>query len=199
MFHSLVDAISSSAWAYPIIFAVAFLDSFFPVVPSETVVITGGVLAGSGGLRLELVIVAAALGAWLGDNFAYLLGHLFGEPLERRMLRGERAQKTLRWVRRQLEERGGELIVIARFIPGGRTATTMTCGVVGYPWRRFVAFSAAGGVGWALYGGLIGYLGGRTFRDQPWKGLLIAFAIAGTVTLTIELVRHFRRRGETTS
>src|SRR5438128_125040 len=88
MFHSLVDAISASAWAYPIVFAVAFLDSFFPVVPSETVVITGGVLAGSGKLTLELVVVAAAFGAWFGDNFAYLLGHLFGEPLERRLLRG---------------------------------------------------------------------------------------------------------------
>jgi membrane protein DedA with SNARE-associated domain len=197
MFEALVDAISGSAWAYPIIFAVAFLDSFFPIVPSETAVITGGVLAGSGDLDLPLVLVSGAVGAFLGDNFAYLLGRTFGERLSNRLFRGKRAQRTLKWVHDQLEERGGMLIVIARFIPGGRTATTVTCGIVRYPWRRrFVPFTAIGGVGWALYAGLIGYLGGKSFEEEPWKGLLIAFAIAGGVALAIETVRHFRRRGK---
>ena len=195
MFQSLTDAISGSGWAYVIILALAFLDSFFPVVPSETGVITGGVLAASGDLSIELVLVAAAAGAFAGDNFTYGLGKVFGDRLSRKLFRGKRAQRTLSWAQRTLEERGTTLIIAARFIPGGRTATTFTCGLTGYPWRRFLFLTFVAGIGWALYAGLLGYFGGKTFKDQEWKGLLVAFAIAGTVAVTVEVVRHLRSRG----
>lgn len=194
MFNSLTNAVSGSDWTYLVIFAIAFLDSFFPVVPSETAVITGGVLAGSGDLSIELVLVAAAAGAFAGDNFTYGLGKLFGPRLSRTLFRGRRAQSTLSWVHRALEKRGGLLIVTARFIPGGRTATAFTCGLTEYPWRRFLVFTLIAGTIWASYAGLLGYFGGKTFESQPWKGLLVAFAIAGTITVSIEVVRHLRER-----
>jgi len=65
-----------------------------------------------------------------------------------------------------------------------------SCGLTRYPWRRFVVLTLAAGAGWALYAGLLGYLGGKTFEDNAWKGLLLALAIAGTVAITIEAVRH---------
>ena len=194
MFKSLTDAVSGSDWTYLVIFGIAFLDSFFPVVPSETAVITGGVLAGSGDLSLELVLVSAAAGAFAGDNFTYGLGRLFGPRLSRTLFRGKRAQSTLSWVHRALEKRGGLLIVTARFIPGGRTATAFTCGLTEYPWRRFLVFTLIAGAIWASYAGLLGYFGGKTFENQPWKGLLVAFAIAGAITVSIEVVRHLRER-----
>ena len=194
MFKSLTDAVSGSDWTYLVIFGIAFLDSFFPVVPSETAVITGGVLAGSGDLSIELVLVSAAAGAFAGDNFTYGLGRLFGPRLSRTLFRGRRAQGTLSWVHRALEKRGGLLIVTARFIPGGRTATAFTCGLTEYPWRRFLVFTLIAGAIWASYAGLLGYFGGKTFENQPWKGLLVAFAIAGAITVSIEVVRHLRER-----
>ena len=192
MFGSLTDAISGSGWAYAIIFAIAFLDSFFPLVPSETAVITGGVLAAGGDLAIELVLVAAAAGAIAGDNFTYGLGRLFGNRLSHKLFRGKRAQRTLAWVEHMLDERGATLIVGARFIPGGRTATMFMSGLTGYVWRRFAVLVLVAGTGWALYAGLLGYLGGKSFKDQEWKGLLLALAIAGTVAITIEVVRHLR-------
>src|SRR5262245_20003481 len=196
-FNSLVNAVTDSGWAYGIVLGLAFLDAFFPFVPSETVVITAGVLAASGELRLELVILAAAGGAFLGDNFTYGLGRVLGERAEGWFFRGERGQRVLEWARRTLAERGGELIVVSRFIPGGRTATTFTCGLTRYVWRRFLVFTAIAGIIWGVYAALLGYLGGKTFKDHPWKGLLLAFAIAGCVTLTSELIRHYRRRART--
>ena len=65
---------SANWWFLLIIFAVAFLDSVIPIVPSETMVIIGGVAAGQGEQSLLLVIVAGATGAFLGDNTAYLIG-----------------------------------------------------------------------------------------------------------------------------
>jgi membrane protein DedA with SNARE-associated domain len=117
--------------------------------------------------------------------------------LSRRLFRGKRAQRTLSWVERLLDERGTTLIVVARFIPGGRTATMFSCGLTRYPWRRFVVLTLAAGAGWALYAGLLGYLGGKTFEDNAWQALLLALAIAGTVAITIEAARHVwtARRG----
>ena len=39
---------------------------------------------------------------------------------------------------------------------------------------------------------LLGYLGGKAFEDAPWKGLLIAFALALSIAGGVELVRHRR-------
>ncbi|HEY4621415.1 MAG TPA: hypothetical protein VIG93_06900, partial [Gaiellaceae bacterium] len=70
----VADWVSGEWWAYPIIFVVAAVDAFFPLVPGETVVIVGGSLASSGDLVLPLVILAGAAGAVLGDNISYGIG-----------------------------------------------------------------------------------------------------------------------------
>jgi membrane protein DedA with SNARE-associated domain len=46
--------VSGSSWSYVAIFVVSMLDAFFPIVPSETAVITGGVVASAGDLSLLL-------------------------------------------------------------------------------------------------------------------------------------------------
>ncbi len=194
MFNHLVDSISGSSWSYLIVFGLAYLDAIFPVVPSETAVITAGVLAGDGEMSLPLIVLLAALGAFLGDNTAYLVGRFFGDYIRGRFFRSEKAKQRLDWAEQQLAQRGGELIVTARFIPGGRTAVTLTAGGLEYRWRRFVVFDAIAACVWAAYAALLGYFGGKTFEHQAWKGLLLAFAIALTVTGTIELVRWWRRR-----
>ena len=195
MFQSIVDAVSGSNWSYLIVFAIAMLDAFFPIVPSEATAIAAGVVAGTGGLSVELVVLAAALGAFVGDNISFGIGHFLGARVERRFLSGEKAQKRLKWAQRMLDERGAYLIVIARFIPGGRTATTFTAGFVeNFPWHRFLRYDAIAAAIWGCYTVLLGYFGGKSFEKQPWKGLLVAFAVALAVTAVIELVRHLRQR-----
>ena len=195
MLESLVDVVSGSPWTYLAIFGIAALDAVLPIVPSEAAVITAGVLAADGDLLVVLVIVAAAAGAILGDNCSYLVGHLVGRRTSRRLLRGERGRRSLEWAERTLRRRGGLLIVLARFIPMGRTATTLTAGVVDYPWLpRFLPFAALGGIVWATYSALLGFFGGHTFEDQPWYGLLLAFGIAAGVALLVELGRRIREQ-----
>ena len=93
----IVDAVSGSNWSYLIVFVVAMLDAFFPIVPSEATAIAAGVVAGTGDLRVEIVILAASLGAILGDNISFALGHFFGARVERRFFKGEKSQKRLQW------------------------------------------------------------------------------------------------------
>jgi membrane protein DedA with SNARE-associated domain len=193
VFDQLTDHISGSPWTYVFLFVISALDVIIPLVPSETSVITAGVLAGSGDLILPLVIVSAALGAILGDNVAYAIGRLAGKWVQRRFFSGDRRER-LEWAERNLEQRGGYLIVVGRFIPGGRTAVTLTAGMLEMRWRRFIAFDVAAGLVWGSYAGLLGYFGGKTFEEEPWKGLILAFAIAFGVVAAVEGTRWFLAR-----
>ena len=195
MFQHFTDLVSNaSGWAYAIVFLLAFLDALVPIVPSETAVITAGVVASAGDLSLPAIILFAACGAFLGDNTAYLIGRRFGHRAVVRFFRGETAQRRIEWAGTQLDERGGEIIAVGRFIPGGRTAVTLSAGTLGYPWRRFVLFDALAAVIWATYASLLGYFGGRAFEHAPWKGLLLALATGVAVAGLIELVRWVLRR-----
>jgi membrane protein DedA with SNARE-associated domain len=194
-FDQIADWVSGEWWSYPIIFGVAVVDAFFPVVPSETVVIVGGNLASSGDLSLPLVILAAAGGAILGDNISYAIGNWVGEHTVKRWFSGEKARGRLEWGERMLDERGAYIIIIARFIPGGRTAVTFSAGYIPtFPWRRFILYDVVAGLIWATYAALLGYFGGKTFEDRPVIGLAIALGVALSAGLAVEAVRHLRQR-----
>src|SRR5215208_627399 len=115
-----LDDIAGNWWFLFVILGIAFLDSVIPVVPSETAVILGGLAAyDNGGVgRLLLVILAAASGAFLGDNFADVIGHRFRPRVERFASTRPKLSARLDWARSQIRTRGGPLLVTARFIPG---------------------------------------------------------------------------------
>jgi membrane protein DedA with SNARE-associated domain len=194
MFDRLTDLVSGAWWSYLVIFAVAYLDVIIPLVPSETLVVTAGVIASSGDLQLPLVIFLAGLGAFLGDNTVYLIGRHWGEPVKRRFFSSKTARHRLDWADHQLDERGGELIVVARFIPGGRTAVCLSAGGLGMTWRRFATYDAIAATIWASYAALLGYVGGKQFEEAPWKGLALALVIAFSIAGGVELVRWLMRR-----
>ena len=187
-----------SALSYLIAFLVPALDAIFPALPGESAVIALGVAtAGSTDPRIALLVGCAAAGAFAGDNLSYLLGRRFGPAVQRRFFTTPKGMKARAWAERSLERYGTQLIVVCRFIPGGRTAVTLTCGLTGYPRRRFVAATALAAVIWALYAFFIGRLGGRAFEDNPWIGLVIAFGASIAVSAVIEAIRRLlaRRRG----
>ena len=185
----------SSPLSYLLAFLFPALDAVFPLVPSETLIITLGVAtAGSTDPRIIVLVLLAAAGAFAGDNLAYLIGRQFGPAAERRFFRGEKGQRTLAWARNSLDRYGARLIIVCRFIPGGRTAVTLTCGAVGYRHRTFMLATALAGVIWAGYAYLLGRLGGAAFEDRPWLGLLIAFGAAVLLSALIEAGRRLAGR-----
>jgi membrane protein DedA with SNARE-associated domain len=137
-------------------------------------VITAAVLAAQGHLSLWLIIAVAALGGILGDNASYLVGKLLGCRVAEKLLSKQKLQRAERGVRKQ----GGILILVGRFIPVGRTATTLAAGTLGFPWLRFASFDALAAVLWASYASLLGYAGGSSFEHSLWKPLLLALGVA---------------------
>jgi membrane-associated protein len=187
--ESLTQLVSGSPWTYAIVLGFAALDAIFPLVPSEATAITAGVLAGAGDLHIALVLAAAAAGALIGDNSAYGVGRGAGRITSRPLLRGRQA-----WAERMLEERGPYLIVAARFIPGGRTAATVTAGLTRMAWSRFFRAAVVAAALWATFAVGLGYLGGRAFEEKTWLGLVAAFSLAAAITLGVELARRYRSR-----
>lgn len=193
MFDWLKDY-SGSPWFYVVILSIAFLDSIIPIVPSETMVIIGGVSAGLHDLHWSLVIVFAAVGAFSGDNFSYHIGVFFSERLQRKYDKNDKGRQRLRWAQQQIETRGGELLITARFIPGGRTIVTLTCGITGQSTKWFMKWSAIAASIWATYAAMLGFIGGRTFQDNHTKAFIVAFVMAIGATIILEIIRHFKGR-----
>jgi membrane-associated protein len=169
--------------------AASAVDAFFPLVPSETAVIAAGTLAASGDLMLWAIVAAAAIGAFAGDNLTYGIGALFGERAANRVS-GEKGRRRMQWAQRMLDEHGGVIILAARFIPGGRTATMLAAGTFDRTWRRFAIYDAVAVMLWATYAALLGYIGGSAFREETWKALALGFGIALAVGALIELIRR---------
>jgi membrane protein DedA with SNARE-associated domain len=194
--NNLIDLLTGSTWTYPILFGICVGDAVFPAFPSETAMIVCGIQAARGQLSLPAVIAVGAAGAFVGDNLSYCLGRFVGQPIVDRFFSGERARSRLDWAGRFLTERGSYVLVVARFVPGGRTATTFTAGLVHMRWAmRFVPFIFIAAILWALYGALLGYLGGSLFKDHPLYALLVAFGIAAAVAASVEGARWLRKKG----
>lgn len=194
MFDSLLDALGHSWWAYPLILASCTFDAILPLLPSETALLTGGILAANGSMLLGWVIVMAAIGAFVGDNLAYAIGHSADDWARRWITRGEKGRRSLEWAHRGLDRHGGPLVIVARFLPGGRTATTIACGVLDFPYRQFAMFDAIGAVVWATLNTMIGYIGGHAFADNTIAAFAVSFGVALAFAGTIELIRWIRRR-----
>jgi membrane-associated protein len=186
--------LSASPLTYLAVLGVCALDAVLPIVPSETVVIAASVLAARGELLIWLVAVAAAAGGFLGDVGSYLLGRTAGAAAARRLFRGDKARRRLDWAGKALARHGAAIIVVARFVPGGRTATTFTAGTVHLPWPKFAAADAAGAILWAIYAAGLGYLGGETVERRPLHAVLFGLGAALLITLSVEVVRRLRRR-----
>lgn len=177
--------------SYLLALSMPALDAVLPIVPSETAIVALGVAtAGSADWRIAALVGLAALGAFLGDNLSYALGRHFGPAIDRRFFAGGRGERRRAWAQQALAHYGARLVLVCRFIPGGRTAVTLTCGIVAYERRRFAAATAAAGVLWASYAFFVGRLGGQAFESRPWAGFVAAFGAALALSALVELGRR---------
>ena len=185
---------ASNWWFLGVVFVIAFFDSIVPVVPSETTVIIAGVAVsvGEADYPLALVIVCGALGAFLGDNTAYQLGRWFAPRFERRAERKPKFAARLQWAADQIRERGGLLLITARFIPGGRTVLTLSSGITRQRRVWFVTWVAIACTIWASYAAGLAYIVGQPFKDNHTAAFWVAFGTALGVNVVIEIVRHLR-------
>lgn len=186
--ESWVPALAESLWVYPALVALATVDGFFPPVPSESVVIALASLSvAHGEPHLALVALAAAVGAFAGDQIAYTIGSRV-DVRRLRLFRTARGRQALAWAEHALAHRGSSFILAARYIPVGRVAVNMTAGALGYPRKRFVGLTALAGLTWAAYGTLVGAGAGIWLADHPLIAVVAGVVVGTAVGFLIDWV-----------
>jgi membrane-associated protein len=132
-----------------------FFVGFF--LPGDSLLVTAGVFAASGQLRIAHLVLLVPLCAIVGDQIGYWIGRKAGQALYRR-------EDSLVFRKRHLErahEYGGKTVILARFIPIVRTFCPPVAGAAQMPYGRYVAYDMAGGVLWGAGMILGGYFLGR--------------------------------------
>jgi membrane protein DedA with SNARE-associated domain len=189
---SLVALVTDSPLTYLVILLLTALDPIFPLIPGEATVTAAAVLAGQGQLNILWVTLAAGIGAFVGDNAVYWIGRVAGRPLVERVLRGRAGQ--LDAAERQFERRGGLFILVGRFIPGGRTLSSMSAGALGFSWPRFIAWDLLAAVVWSIQAALPGYIGGVVVADRPWLAMVVGFSLSLLLAGAIAVGQHWWHR-----
>lgn len=183
-----VLAAAEQPWVYMLVLVCCVVDGFFPPFPSESVVVgLASLIITQGVPDPWLLILVAALGAFLGDNIAYVIGRGIGTT-RFRWMRRPRPQRSFTWAGRELSKRAASLILVARFIPIGRVAVNLTAGATGYSQRRFVALTALSGIVWAGYSVGIGAIAGTWFQHNHLLGVAVAIGIAVVIGFVVDRV-----------
>ncbi|MFB9358872.1 DedA family protein [Actinoplanes nipponensis] len=193
----LLTMMATPAWAYLALFGFLTVDAMVPVVPIQAIMITSGALTVYGNLSLPAVIAVGALGMFTGDSIAFVLGRTAGNvgghwlsgrlsALRQRFApkndHGDKPEsKTRRAAERftrGLRKPGPLVLLLCRFVPGGRMAAGYHAGRSGYPIKLFVIYDGAAALGWATYGGLVGHVGGTAITQSAWRLFAIAACAA---------------------
>ena len=182
-----MDIVAAGLLGHVVMAALVALDSAFPLVPSEAVVVAASAI---GGPAATLGVgAAAALGALAGDVFVHVLGR--------------RAHRTRlgRWLGRRRFVAGGPgvgaaVVVWGRFVPGGRTCVSFLSGATGMRWRTYLPAAAAGSVLWAVSVTALGRIGSRfghqSARQHRHRHRARARA-RSAVALVVRIARRRRR------
>ncbi|MEV6350642.1 DedA family protein [Actinoplanes sp. NPDC051851] len=165
-----------SPWLYLIVFVAVTVDGFLPFLPSETLVIGLGALSATGEPNVAALAGAVVAGGVAGDRISYLLGRRAGRRITNAKFAAARGKAE-----RALTRYGATAILVGRFLPYGRTATTLAAGSVALPLRRFGVFSALACAAWAVYAIGLGRLGGAVFSESPLLGAACGLAIGSAL------------------
>ena len=196
---SVVDAVLKlhGLPAYGLVGGLAFAEAALFVgfvLPGETAVILGGVLAYRHQVSLTLIAGVAVLAAIAGDSVGYEVGRHFGTRLlESRLFANRR--KGLAAGQQALRDNGGRAVFLARFTAFLRAVMPGLAGTARMPYRRFLLFNAAGGLVWGVGFTLLGYLAGASYQQaERIAGRAGEALLALIVIIVLVLVIRRRRR-----
>ena len=199
-FHLLTDVQGIIQWGGTLLIcAIMFTETglfvgFF--LPGDSLLVTAGVFAAAGHLRLATLLALVPLCVFIGDQVGYWIGNRAGHALYRREDSLFFKKKHLKRAHDFYEKYGGKTIVLARFVPIVRTFAPPVAGAAEMRYTRYLSFSVIGALLWVWSMVLTGYWLGSVVPNINQR---IHFVIAAVVFLSIlpaiiEAIRH-RRAG----
>lgn len=178
-------------WIIPVVLG----DAIFPLIPSEMLVITGGALSADGRANVFLVAALSALASWIGDVVVF---QLFKRRLSHVLDRWRWGHRLHIGMHDAIAKAGRSstygTIIGARFIPGGRLATSAAAGIAGFSTRGFSLCAGLGAVLWASWLVGLGYFTGSATNLPFWASSLIGVGLGLVIGIIVGIIAT-RRRG----
>ena len=186
---------------YAGIFAIVFAESgllagFF--LPGDSLLFTAGFLASQGVFNIVVLCILTFIAAVVGDSVGYHFGKRVGPRAFKKedslVFSKENVEKSQAFFKKH----GGKSIILARFVPLGRTFVPVIAGIGKMEYRRFLFFNVFGGFIWAVGVTVLGYFLGSVIPDVDKYLLPI---ITGILLLSISpaiihLIQHKHDRDQ---
>ena len=171
----------------------------FAILPGDSLLFTVGLFVAIGVIdhSLFFVCVVLTIAAVLGNVTGYWIGRKIGPPLfkPRTGIMGKIFQQS--YVDKThvfFEKYGNRALILARFVPIVRTFVTLVAGVGKMDFRKFITYTAIGGVLWACGITILGYyLGTVPFIHDNLEAALILIVFISVIPMLVEYVLHRRR------
>jgi membrane-associated protein len=151
-------------------------------LPGDSLLVTAGVFAGAGHMKLAELLTLVTLCSIAGDQLGYLIGWKAGESLYRREDSRFFKKRHLERAHEFYEKYGGKTIIIARFVPIIRTFCPPVAGAAKMKYSRYLVYDVVGGFLWVWSMVLVGYTLGRTVPNIDKR---IHYIIAGVIVVSL--------------
>jgi len=171
----------------------------FAILPGDSLLFTVGLFVGIGVIDHSMLFVCTVLTvvAIAGNICGYWIGRLIGPPLFKprtgligKILNPKYVTKTHDF----FEKYGNRALILARFVPIVRTFVTLVAGVGRMDFRKFILYTAIGGVLWVCLVTTAGYyLGNVGFIRNNIDAVLILIVLVSVIPMGIEYLLHRRR------
>jgi membrane-associated protein len=151
-------------------------------LPGDSLLVTAGVFAGAGQLKLGMLLTLATLCAIAGDQLGYFIGWKAGESLYRREDSRFFKKRHLQQAHEFYERYGGKTIILARFVPIIRTFCPPVAGAARMRYPVYFMCDICGGFLWVWSMVLLGYTLGRTVPNIDKR---IHYVIAAVIVASL--------------
>lgn len=187
MESALLNAVTIPGLAYAIILVLLTIDAFVPIVPTQALMIGGGILTATGNLKLGALVAAGVIGAFAGDAACFGIGRRLGRRDAAREADGSVTPPSRRFAKVQkltgrvtglMRQHIFLAMLFCRFVPAGRMVASANAGRNSYALRRFIAFDLLAVTLWASYGALLGHFGGAALTRSSWIPVAIVAVVA---------------------
>lgn len=124
-------------WSYLGVFLILTISGFGVPIPEDIPLVWGGYMCGTGQANIYIMLPVGLFSLVGADFIVYMLGRRFGEPIRRLpVFKRFLCDKKMAKAKAFLDDHGGKVIFLARFLPGLRTPVYFTAGKFKIPaWK----------------------------------------------------------------
>lgn len=188
---SLVDVLG--VWSYVALFAVIFFERgciLTPFLPGDSLLFATGVIAATGGLNIQLLMLTLCSACFIGTLLNFWLGSRLGPYVY--------ARANTRWLNKRhldkahafFEQYGGMALIFSCFIPIIRTFTPFVAGMALMNKKTCLVAATIASLVWVAGLLLLSYLFGNIpFIKAHFSWIVIALIIVPSLLPVIAHVR----------